>query len=234
MKEKLERDASVSIAKSTRKLLILLVIVAICLAVLHFTPARSYLSDIEDLKANLRATGPFAPAVFFAISTFLSAIGFPRLGLTFAAGVLFGTKAGLAIALGSTLLGSYITFCVARWFAHDWARKMASKSDKFSFLMENQTVATVFLVRQLPITNIIINLMLSITHPKHSVFLLGSFLGFIPSALVATLSGSSLGKASPWFSFFQLSLAAVILLLIGLTVWRLKERWAKDYADQRN
>ncbi len=219
-------------AHGARKFIALLLAIGICLVVLHFSPAEELLTNIGVLKEKMRATGAFAPLIFFAASTLLAAIGIPRLGLTLAAGMLFGFKIGLPLALGSTLAGSYSTFCVARWCGQSWAEKVAGKSRRISFLMQNQSVSTVFLCRQLPITNVIINLLFSLSSVRHSTFILGSLLGFIPGALVATLSGSSLGKESFNISFFQLGLAAIIVLISVITVWKLKKRWSKEYASK--
>lgn len=232
--DELEQKAGNSMARSSRKFMILLAVVGLCLVALHFSPAKELLTDIEQLKSDLRATGALAPIIFFIASAMLATIGFPRLGLTFAAGVLFGLKIGLPLALGSTLLGSYATFCAARWGGREWAERMAGKSRHLSFLLENQSLATVFLSRQLPITNIIINLGLSLTSVRHSTFLTGSLLGFIPAALVAALSGSSLGKSSAHISFFQFCLAGIIVIVSTATVWRLKKRWSFDYANKHS
>lgn len=232
--ENLEQRAEQSMLRSGRKLLILLAFVGLALLCLHFTPARRLLSDIGRLKSRFRSLGVWSPLVFFAASTMLATIGFPRLGLTFAAGILFGSGLGIGLALGSTLLGSYATFCIARWCGAEWAERIAGRHRKLDFAMRNQTLATVFLLRQLPITNIILNLLLSLTRVGHGTFLLGSLLGFLPAALVAVLSGSSLGKTSSSISFFQFALAAVIVLLSLTTVLKMKRKWKAGNADWRH
>ena len=228
--EDLERRAEQSILRSGRKFIFLLLAVGLILLCLHFTPAKHLLLDIERLKSQFRGLGLWAPLVFFLASTLLTMLGFPRLGLTFAAGVLFGSKLGMALALGSTLLGSYASFCVARWCGAEWAERIAGRHRKLEFAMSNQTVGTVFLIRQLPITNIILNLLLSLTRVGHGTFLAGSLLGFLPAALVAVLSGSSIGKTSSSISFFQFSLAVLIVLVSVATVISIKRKWKADNA----
>lgn len=228
---RLERRAGSSMMRSSRKLMALLALVGLVLVGLHFTSASDLLADIDQIKADLRAMGGWAPPIFFVAGTFLTLFGFPRLAVTFAAGILFGSVAGILIALGSTLLGSYLTFCFARRCGADWARRVAERYRKIDFLVSNQTVATVFLVRQLPITNIILNILLSLTRVGHGRFLLGSLLGFMPSAAVAVLSGSSIGESSTAISFFQFGLAGIIVVLSVSTVWRLRRQWTVNYAD---
>lgn len=228
----LEQQASSSVSRSTRKFVILLGVIGIALIALHCSPAREILSSIGKFKTDIRSLGAMAPLLFFIGATILATIGVPRLGLTFAASVVFGLQVGLLVGIASTLAGSYFTFCIARWCGREWAQRMAAKSQHFSFLMRNQSLATVFLIRQLPITNIVINLLFSLTDMRHTTFLIGSLVGFLPSALVVALSGSSLGKTSSQISFFQFSLAGIIVIVTILTVRRLKKVWSLDYGNQ--
>ena len=226
----LEARAGGSLAKSSCKFLVFVLLLGALLLIIHFTPAKDLLSDIERLKAQLRGLGVWAPLIFFLSCTLLTALGFPRLGLTFAAGLLFGSVYGGLLAVGATLLGSYATFCLARWSGTEWARRIAGRNRKVEFAMSNQSVATVFLLRQLPVTNVVLNLLLSLSDVGHGSFLLGSLLGFLPGAAVALIAGSSLGKSSAAISFFQFGLAAIIVVATALTAWRLKRKWSESNA----
>jgi uncharacterized membrane protein YdjX (TVP38/TMEM64 family) len=227
---RLEQSAGGSLARSAQKFLLLVLLLGAVLLIIHFTPAKEFLGDVERLKAQLLGLGVWSPLIFFLGCALLTAVGFPRLGLTFAAGLLFGAAYGGLLALGATLLGSYATFCLARWSGTEWARRIASRSRRVEFAMSNQTVTTVFLVRQLPITNVVLNLLLSLSDVGHGSYLIGSLLGFLPSAAVALVAGSSIGKTSTAISFFQFGLAAIIVVATALTAWRLKRKWSESNA----
>jgi uncharacterized membrane protein YdjX (TVP38/TMEM64 family) len=218
----LERSAGDSMGRSARKFLALVLAVALCLIVLHATPAGRALRSLQGLKDAVQAAGIWGPAVFAGLAALLSAVGCPRLALCLAAGLMFGFARGLALATGATLAGSYLTFLFARWSGRDWVSARLRRFPRMRALMGRQSVFTVFLARQLPITNIVINLLLSLTSVGHGVFLVGSLLGFLPTGAVATLSGSSLGKQDPAASALQLT-AALGLLAVGLAaIWRLR------------
>jgi uncharacterized membrane protein YdjX (TVP38/TMEM64 family) len=64
-----------------------------------------------------------------------------------------------------------------------------------------------------------------VRHAPPGVFLLGTFLGFLPEGIPLALLGSGLGKTSLWVSLMQVTAAALMLLALaggGLHVYR---RW---------
>lgn len=223
--EKLRRQAGSAMSRSARKFLLMVGALALCVAALHFTPAGRALRDLQTLKERIQDTGPWAPLVFFAVTTILSAIGCPRSVVHAAGGMIFGFRDGLGLSLAGSLAGSHLTFIFARWSGGHWVEEKVRHMRRIQFVRKNQSIFSVVLIRQLPVANIMGNLLLSLTEVKHGVFLLGSLLGFLPAAVIITLSASSLVKDDAHLSVIQLVMAGLLLLIMAGAVWHLKKKW---------
>jgi uncharacterized membrane protein YdjX (TVP38/TMEM64 family) len=207
----------------------MIAIAAICLLAIHLSPAKEYLRNLHRLKDTIQAAGIWGLLAVMLGMTVLSAVGMSRLALAFAAGLLYGFTGGLFLSLTSSLAGSYGTFVFARWSGQEWVIEHIPKKGKLDFFLRKQSWKTVFLARQLPIANIIVNMALSLTHVPHSTFLIGSTAGFLPGAMVAVLTGSSLGKSSPLLSMIQLGFALVVVAVMAGAIWEIRRTW-KDQA----
>src|SRR5262245_61830081 len=67
---------------------------------IHFTPIRGYLSDIEHLRARLLHLGVWAYPATVALVALLLAGGVPRLPIHVAGGAIFGFWMGLVLTVG--------------------------------------------------------------------------------------------------------------------------------------
>lgn len=223
----LELEVAESAGKSERKLLIMTLVVVACIAIVHFTPIQKLTND-QTWKHEIQHLGIWASSLFFLFSTGLIALGVPRMFLCALGGVLFGFKVGFIVGQMSALLGSYSTFVFARWGGRDWVMRRIEKSQRLRNLLQKPSTFTIFLVRQLPIAGVIPNLILGLTPVKHRYFLLGSFLGYLPSSALVAAIGSGLGKGfsreTLAHSAWQITLAMLGLGTISWLVWSLKKK----------
>ena len=223
----LELEVAESAGKSEKKLLIMALVVIAAIAIVHFTPLQKLTND-QTWKHQIQLLGIWASTFFFLVSTGLIALGIPRMILCGLAGVLFGFRTGFIIGQMSALLGSYATFVFARWGGREWVMKRIEKSQRLQGLLKKPSTFTIFLVRQLPIAGIVPNLILGLTPVKHRYFLLGSFLGYLPSSALVAAIGSGLGKGfsreTLTHSIGQITLAMLALGLISWLVWSLKKK----------
>lgn len=205
--------------------LLLVAIVLAVLALLHGTPLGERLDDYQQIKSWLDRQGALAPLWFVLGGGLLSAIGVPRLALYFLGGMAFGFAAGLLYAQCGATLGAVITFATARSAGRAWVQARLAHHPGLRRLLDQRTVLAVFVLRQLPIASAVISLALGVRHAPPGVFLLGTFLGFLPEGIPLALLGSGLGKTSLWVSLMQVTAAALMLLALaggGLHVYR---RW---------
>jgi len=192
----------------TRRLLLLALIVLVLLLALHFTPLKDWLDDVQDLKQLVQAYGWKAYVVFSLASVAAIAVGVPRLMLCGVAGALFGFVAGGLVSLVSSVSGSYGAFLLARWGGRDWAeRRLAGASAGLRSLLAKPSIGSIFIARQLPLPGILVNALTGILPTRHSTFLVGTFIGYLPSTAIVALAGSSLGKESLAVAIGQVSLA---------------------------
>ena len=225
--EELEIEVAESAPKSERKLLILALGVIVCIALVHFTPIREFTND-QAWKQALQRLGIWAPAIFFLASTGLIAIGIPRMILCALGAFLFGFVNGFLIGQMSALLGSYLTFLFARWGGREWVAERVAHSGRLRTLLKKPSTFTIFLVRQLPIAGVIPNLVLGMTPVKHRYFMLGSFLGYLPSSFFVAMIGSGWSKgfsrATLSHAIAQISAAMAGLALFSWLIWQLKKK----------
>ncbi len=223
----LEIEAAESAGKSDKKLLLMALVVVACIAIVHFTPLKTLTSDAA-WKAHISQLGVWASCLYFLVSVALIAIGIPRMLLCWLGGVLFGFTTGVIIGQFSALFGSYTTFVFARWGGREWVQNRIKKSQRLRNMLKKPSTFTIFLVRQLPIAGIVPNLILGVTPVKHRYFLLGSFLGYLPSSIMVAVIGSSFGKGFNKETF-QHSVAQITAAMLGLgatslIVWYLRKK----------
>lgn len=219
-----------AVRREARRLWTFALIVLAAILILHFSPLRGWIEDLQAFKQQIAGYGWKAYAAFCIGSIAVIALGVPRLILCGTAGILFGFVAGSAVALVSGILGAYGAFLLARWGGGAWTeRKLASVNANLRRMLANPTVANVFIARQLPLPGLVINFALGLLPIRHDVFLVGTSLGLLPSTIVVALAGSSLGKESLAKAIGQVSLSMGLLGAFSVLVLWLWERWRKRF-----
>jgi uncharacterized membrane protein YdjX (TVP38/TMEM64 family) len=209
----------------TRRLLMLALAVLALLLALHFTPLRAWLDDVQALKQQIRELGWKGYAGFGLASVAAIALGVPRLALCGLAGVLFGFAGGALVSLASGVAGSYGAFLIARWSGRDWAeRRLAGAGTRLKEVLAKPTIGSIFIARQLPVPGIVVNIAIGLLATRHSTFLAGTALGYLPSTAIVALAGSSLGKESLAVAIGQVTLAMAALGVLSAALMWLNRR----------
>ena len=222
--EKLGQEVTRSINKESRKVIALVIGVAVFMTIAHFTPLRAWITNVQLWKAYIRDMGLLAHGMFLFACASAVMIGIPRLPLCAAAGLIFGFTEGLILSLIGSTLGSYGAFLITRKGAR---RSVQARLDQWPWLlsmMNKPSLGRVFWVRQLMVPGIVLNIMLGVTSIGHRLFLLGTVLGYLPLNVTFTLVGSGLGKGSFAQTLMQLLAAMGLINIIGWLVWRLKNQ----------
>ncbi len=212
--------AAAALRRSALKMAVFVAVAAAAVALARWTPLREAATDIQAWRARLRATGAWAPAIFFGVSAALVALGAPRLPLAAIAGALFGFRLGAPIAWLSSTLGSYATFCFARWGGRDWIRRRARLPDRARKLLLKPDAFAVALLRQMPAPAAAQNIALGLTDLKHRAFWIGTLAGTLPSTAIVALAGGSVTRESWRGALGYIAAALALLALIGLAVAR--------------
>ena len=199
---------------TTRKLLSLLGAGTIILILIHTTSFGEQIRNWDTLSDLVKAGGFKAYAYFVLISTFLIMLGTPRLLFYALGGFAFGFWEGLLWSLCSSLLGSFLAFRAARWGGKEWLTERFGRRRFFGRIAHAQpTIASVALMRMLPVSNAIINAGLALSEVGNSAFLLGSLVGFLPQGVIAVIIGTGMADDIPWAGPLQLVIVGILLVL---------------------
>ncbi len=219
-----EQETSRALGKETRQVLLAVLVVAAFMAVAHFTPLKAWISNVQTWKKMVHDFGWGAHAIFMAACAASVMLGVPRLPLCAAAGLVFGFGEGLVISLVASTLGSYGAFVLSR---HGFRRAAESRAEKWPWLkklLKKPSVLRVFWVRQLMVPGLVLNVLLGMTPVKHTRFLLGTALGYLPLNVAFSLVGSGLGKGSLATTMTQLLAAMAVINIAAWLVYKVMKR----------
>ena len=117
------------------------------------SPYYDLVSDKEQMKAILEATGPLAPLLFITIQA-LQVIFAPIPGEAtgFLGGYLFGVPLGLAYSTIGLTVGSVVAFLLGHWLEKRFVTRIVSPDTmkRFDFLMDHQGALVAFILFLIP------------------------------------------------------------------------------------
>lgn len=179
-------------------LLLSIVVVAALTAAWRFTP----LADVVTAERVIAWTESFsrywwAPLALVSLYTPASLVMFPRPLITLAAVVSFGPWEGLAYAMTGVLLASALGYYAGRAFGRNTVRRFAgTRLNRVSQVLQRRGVLAVTAVRLVPIAPFIVESMIAgAIHIKLWQLTVGTFLGMLPGALMATVLGDAAQSA---------------------------------------
>lgn len=207
--------------KELRRLLILLAVAAAAFVLLSFTPVGEVTRDIHRLRALLRGDDLLAEASYMVIVIVLVALGAPRLLFYVLGGLAFGFWQGLILAQVGAVVGSGLTFWAVRHGGRAFLeRRFGSHRLLGRAFRVRSSVKAVALIRQLPLTSVMINSGLALSRVNTRVFLVGTFIGYLPQGVVAALIGSGVVDEKAMDAVGKLVVAAVVLAVGAYLLWR--------------
>ena len=200
-------------------------VVAGIVAALHFTPLKHWLEEAQSLKARVAEFGWRAHVLFVLGSVLGIALGVPRLALCGLGGVLFGFLEGFLASQLAGVLGAYGTFLITRWWGpKDWVQRKLSASANLRRILAQPSISTIFIARQMPLPGIVPNVLLGVLETRHTTFLAGTFLGYLPSNIPVALAGSSMAKDSLAKAIAQVSLSMIALGVFSTLILVIRRR----------
>ncbi len=171
------------------------------------------------------------PAAFVAMSV-LCAVGAPRLWLCGIAALIMPPVAAFAVSVLSALAGNYALFIACRTRTAQRVVNWLS-SGRLSAVGRLPRLRTgisgVILLRQAPGPGAVVTIFLARTDVSARDFLIGSFIGFLPTTLVTVLLAGTTAHFLP--ANATIWLTASVAVAAGV-VWYLKSRpWQTDNPD---
>lgn len=209
------------LSRELKRLLILLAAGLLIFSLFYFTPIGSIARDIHKLREFLQGDDLYAEMTYAALVAVFVAIGMPRLVFYGLGGVAFGFWEGLLLAQVGSIVGSSITFYAVRHGGRDWLKqKLGNHRFVGKAFHVRSSVKAVVLIRQLPISSIMINTGLALSQVTAQDFLVGTFIGYLPQGAIATLIGSGIVDQKAMDGIGKLVAAAVVLLIGAGFLWQ--------------
>ena len=168
------------------------------------------------------------PAAFFAMSV-LCAVGAPRLWLCGIAALVMHPVAAFAVSVLAALAGNYALFAACRTRPAQRVVDWISSGRLFSIRRLPRLrpgISGVVLLRQAPGPGAVITIFLARTDVSTRDFLIGSFIGFLPTTLATVLLAGTAAHFLPAGATLWLTVA--VAMAAG-AVWLLKSLpWRPD------
>ena len=208
-----------------KRLLILLVIVAVLVAVWFLTPVgkmvdfQSLFENRDTLLHTVKANYLLAVLVYIGVYIIATALSVPGATvLTLLGGFFFGPWLATAyVNIGATL-GAFLIYLAARYFLGDGIQeKYADKLVKFNKEIDENGPNYMLTLRLVPIFPFfLVNLFAGVTTIRPMQFLWTTALGIIPGSFAYAWlghAGATIGEGAPWQLFVALGLLAALSLL---------------------
>lgn len=204
----------------------------VALLVVYFSPLRGYLGQVREIKGRLQGMGFAGPLIYMLCVFPLIAMGFPRLLFCPIGGMAFGFVHGLLWTQLPTLAGYYVIFLFVRWGGRDFVLRHWPKLARVKRIPRRHAVPAIILIRQMPISGLVINFLLGLSPVRHIDFILGTAVGLLPEAIPFTLVGSSAGKFDPHVGALYVVAAVAVLVIVWVGLWFVARR-SKIFAGLR-
>ncbi|MFW6414490.1 MAG: glycosyltransferase [Verrucomicrobiota bacterium] len=217
--------------------LVLLLIIALIIFLLHqYQVFQNPFTQVRDMMESLEGGGVEVELYFGITTVLLVAIGMPRLIFFALGGLFFDFWEGLALSLIGTLGGAFLCFKVVRWAGRDWIiRRFGNHTIYKKMMTVRSSIKSVFLIRQLPISSVFLNVGFALSPVRSKTFLLGSLLGFLPQGIIATLIGSGIGDDVILESVAEFIAAALLMGAVVFISWHFtRDRRARKSEDSQN
>jgi phospholipase D1/2 len=173
----------------TKIAMAIVTVIALTLA-WRYTPLSGWVSvdKVTDFAGQYSGLW-WTPILLILLYTPASLIMFPRPILTLTAVILFGPWLGSGYAMIGILLAATTHYYAGRLFKRDTVRRLAGgRLNRITEIMRNHGVAAVTAIRLTPIAPFFVpGLIAGAIHIKLWQFLLGTFFGMLPGALVTTV-----------------------------------------------
>ncbi|SEL47380.1 Uncharacterized membrane protein YdjX, TVP38/TMEM64 family, SNARE-associated domain [Blastococcus sp. DSM 46786] len=169
--------------------------------------------DAQQLRADVAAVGPAAPALFGLLYAVATLAPVPKNVFSVAAGLLFGLVEGIGIVLLAALLGALGAFALGRALGREAVERMTgSRVAHVDALLGRHGLLAVLGVRLVPVLPFTaINYAAGLTAVRLGDYVIGTALGIVPGTVAYVALGAYGTSPGSW------PFVAAVLGLVALT-----------------
>jgi uncharacterized membrane protein YdjX (TVP38/TMEM64 family) len=186
--------------------------------------------DVSTLRGWLAARGASGWAALLVGLALATLAPVPRTALSMLAGVLAGFWGGLALALGSGVLGALAGFGLARWLGRETVTRLAGpRLARADALLARRGTLAVLTGRLIPVTPFtLVSYAGGLSGIGLRSYLVGSAVGLVPGTVLHVTIGATVGAAGDsggpvvLLSLLPLGLALAALALVRW--WHIRRR----------
>lgn len=204
-------------------ILVLTVLLAVCIRTAGPLDTQA---SVTGFISYIHSFGVLAPVIAFVLAVIHGVFPFcPYIILTGAIAAVFGVWWGFALTWSGALLGSALSFVLARYFGQDWFQRLVKRhyGTQWAFLNGSGAFWTILMGRIIPVVPApVINLGAGISSVSFPVFFVATGLGKLPLTVAYTFLGYAVLRSRyTWEIVIGLT---VVCLLGGLYkyFWRRK------------
>jgi uncharacterized membrane protein YdjX (TVP38/TMEM64 family) len=189
------------------RITVLLAIIALCVYYRAFFTPQNISSFVSDHSAA-------APGVFIIICAIRPVLFFlPSMGLTIAAGILFGALWGTVYVVVGGALSTITGYYFARWIGRDAVVRLVERNSRLTEF-ENKTAANgreaVLYMRLFNLPWDMVSYWAGLQGIRFGDFYLASLIALVPASFIYTYFGSTI--FAPFSAGFNISLAIIVLM----------------------
>lgn len=163
----------------------------------HYINFNALLAHRELVLGKVAVLGPLAPLAFIAIYAAVAALSVPAAALlSMLGGFLFGTVLGALYSLLGATIGATLVFLLARTAYGDVLQRRAGPAlKKVEAGLREDAVSYLLVLRLVPLFPFfVVNLVAALFGMSLRAYVLCSFFGMMPGALVYASIGGGLGE----------------------------------------
>jgi uncharacterized membrane protein YdjX (TVP38/TMEM64 family) len=166
------------------------------LAIHFLAPMADWEGLVEDW---VEASGVFGVLVFSAIFVVATLLLLPAAVLNIAAGALFGLGWGVGVVMAASMVAAVIAFLIARHLLRERIKKHYTRTGTPAAIdkaLRSEGWKAVALLRLSPIVPFAVkNYLFGVSRVRMRDYLIGTFLGKLPGAIILTALGTT-GRAA--------------------------------------
>jgi len=197
-----------------------LLVAAGLIVFLYHTPPAQW-DNAKRLGEFINAQGTAGILIFLLAGAAATSIGLPRQFFAFAAGFSFGVVGGVLLSSLGAIAGCALTFCVSRrWLAGYVQKRFPGAVKNLNKLVEQDAFLKIVVLRMQPLgTNFLTNVCAGVTAISSRLFLISSWVGYLPQMIVFSLLGAGVRIGSNAYLTYSIMML-VISIAIGIWLYR--------------